>query len=176
MTVLLAVVSAMAVALALWPAPVRRRPVAAGGPERPLVVDPVVAFELVAVVVAGGASVPAALEALGEACGAGELAVAGRLLRLGAAWDEAVAGLAAPWDGVVDPLRGAWENGTDPGAALRVAGTTVRARRTAHARVAAEKLAVRLMLPLGLCLLPAFVLLGLVPVVLSIGGELLGGW
>jgi len=33
---------------------------------------------------------------------------------------------------------------------------------------------VRLVLPLGLCLLPAFVLLGIVPFVLSLGGRLLG--
>lgn len=36
------------------------------------------------------------------------------------------------------------------------------------------RLGVRLVLPLGLCLLPAFVLLGIVPFVLSLGGRLLG--
>jgi hypothetical protein len=36
-------------------------------------------------------------------------------------------------------------------------------------------MAVRLVLPLGLCFLPAFVLLGVVPVVAAAGGGLLGG-
>ena len=40
--------------------------------------------------------------------------------------------------------------------------------------LAAARLGVRLVLPLGLCLLPAFVLLGIVPFVLSLGGRLLG--
>jgi tight adherence protein B len=42
-------------------------------------------------------------------------------------------------------------------------------RRTARAmgRRRAELLAVRLLLPLGVCVLPAFVLLGVVPVILA---------
>ncbi|WP_418606028.1 hypothetical protein [Georgenia sp. SUBG003] len=44
-----------------------------------------------------------------------------------------------------------------------------------EAQEAAARLGVRLVLPLGLCFLPAFVLLGLVPVVLAAGGAVLGG-
>ena len=40
---------------------------------------------------------------------------------------------------------------------------------------AAERLAVRLVLPLGLCHLPAFIVLGIVPVVASVGLDLLHG-
>ena len=50
----------------------------------------------------------------------------------------------------------------------------LRTSRAARAREDAERLAVRLVLPLGLCLLPAFVLMGLVPVMIATGGDLLG--
>jgi len=42
------------------------------------------------------------------------------------------------------------------------------------AREAAGRLGVRLVLPLGLCFLPAFILIGLVPVILSLAAGLLG--
>jgi len=46
-----------------------------------------------------------------------------------------------------------------------------------HARdeEAAERLAVRLVLPLGACHLPAFVILGIAPVVASVGMSMLSG-
>ena len=40
---------------------------------------------------------------------------------------------------------------------------------------AAERLAVRLVLPLGACHLPAFVILGIAPVVASVGMSMLSG-
>jgi len=50
----------------------------------------------------------------------------------------------------------------------------LHARRSA-ARTAAARLGVRLVLPLGACFLPAFVLIGLVPVLLALGIDLLSG-
>jgi len=41
--------------------------------------------------------------------------------------------------------------------------------------VAAACLPCRLLLPLGLCHLPAFIVLGIAPVVMSVGLDLLGG-
>ena len=52
-----------------------------------------------------------------------------------------------------------------------------RRRRTARADGAARAaaLGVRLMLPLGVCVLPAFVLLGVVPLIVSVVTGTLGG-
>lgn len=138
--------------------------------------DPVVAYDLLAVVVSAGAPIPRAIEALGEAAQVPGVAEMGRLLRLGAGWDEAIDGVDRDWAGVLEPMRAAWIHGVDPTSGLRVAAATVRSRRSAQARVEAERLAVRLVLPLGLCFLPAFVLLGLVPVVISVGGDLFSSW
>ena len=61
-----------------------------------------------------------------------------------------------------------------PGAALRAAAGTLRRERHVRALEAAARLGVRLVLPLGLCYLPAFVLVGLVPVIVSMAAGVLG--
>ncbi|WP_159096522.1 type II secretion system F family protein [Miniimonas sp. S16] len=176
MIALAAALLAVACALAVLPQPAPSTVVAAPRRRRALMLDPPLVCDLVASLLAAGASVPAALEALGEAAGEEELAVGARMLRLGADWTEAFDRVPSAWGLVLAPLSTAWEHGVDPGPSLAAAAAAWRAQRTARAREEAERLAVRLVLPLGLCLLPAFVLLGLVPVVVATGGDLLGAW
>ncbi len=49
----------------------------------------------------------------------------------------------------------------------------LRAARGAECEAAARRAGVLVVLPLGLCFLPAFVLAGLVPIVLSVLGDVL---
>lgn len=63
-------------------------------------------------------------------------------------------------------------DGAAPGPALRAGAEQLVRERRAQVREAAGRLGVRLVLPLGLCFLPAFVLLGLVPVMVSVGAQL----
>ena len=72
-------------------------------------------------------------------------------------------------------LRPGWEDGASPGPLLAATAASLRAGRQARDREAAERLAVRLVLPLGLCHLPAFIILGIVPVVVGAGADLLHG-
>jgi Flp pilus assembly protein TadB len=58
-------------------------------------------------------------------------------------------------------------------AALRRLADELRARRLAEADAAARRAGVLAVLPLGLCFLPAFVLAGLVPVVVAVLGDVL---
>lgn len=149
-------------------------------------VDVAVLLDLADAALGAGASVPGTLQALGRAVQGPEPPVdgdgtgaalrrAGRALLLGGTWSEA-------WDGapevlrpLADALEPAWVDGAAPGPLLRQAAGAVRATRHREAQEAAARLGVRLVLPLGLCFLPAFVLLGLVPVVLAAGGAVLGG-
>lgn len=153
--------------------------------------DAAVLVELADAALRSGGSIPGTLIALGEAVGGadgGALARAGSVLVLGGSWDEAWlspeartvprAGRAS--DGALrtlaEALEPAWVDGVPAGPLLRRAAERVRAGRSRHAREAAARLGVRLVLPLGLCYLPAFVLLGLVPVALAAGFGLgLGG-
>ena len=64
-------------------------------------------------------------------------------------------------------LEPAWKDGVAPDALLKGSGIRVRANREQRARQAAQKLSVHLVIPLGICQLPAFILLGIVPVILA---------
>jgi len=155
--------------------------------------DVTVLLELLGAALRAGAGVPRALEAAGASLdgapdrggGRGGAADGGSdrdvlravadALRLGADWDAAWRDAPVRLAPVRRALRGAWADGASPSGALRAAGEElVRARRAA-ARTAAARLAVRLVLPLGVCFLPAFVLIGLVPVLLALGVDLLSG-
>ncbi|MGC5628219.1 type II secretion system F family protein [Georgenia sp. Z1344] len=152
-------------------------------PELPgLRLDPAVLLDLCAATLAAGSSVPGALRALGDSVAeigdgtvAGSLCTAGELLLLGAPWEEAWADVPPDARALADCLEPAWNDGADPGPLLDVRATNLRADRARVAEEAAARLGVRLVLPLGLCFLPAFVLLGILPVVLGAGLDLLGG-
>jgi tight adherence protein B len=72
---------------------------------------------------------------------------------------------------IEEALRIATRSGLPPAELVRRAAREQRRRAAvAHSR-ATRRLEVRLVLPAGLCLLPAFVLVGVVPVII----DLLGG-
>ncbi|WP_058729124.1 type II secretion system F family protein [Curtobacterium oceanosedimentum] len=65
--------------------------------------------------------------------------------------------------------------GVPAAALLRAAAEDLRDDAAAAGLAAAERLAVRLVLPLGVCVLPAFVLVGVVPVVVGVLSSTVGG-
>ncbi|GIG40514.1 type II secretion system F family protein [Cellulomonas phragmiteti] len=141
------------------------------------VLDPAFVLDLCAAAVRGGAPVPVALVVTGRHLGRDEgdaLVRAGTALALGAPWDVAWAGSPPSVATLARALRTGWDSGSSPAVALRAAAAGLRRERRARVRTAAGALGVRLTLPLGVCFLPAFVLLGLVPVVLGLAGDLRG--
>ncbi|WP_421743412.1 type II secretion system F family protein [Cellulomonas sp.] len=177
----LVVASAVVVATSPWwsgralsaPRAARHGPDAAVEQAAPL--DAVLLLDLVDVAIATGASVPRAVSAVGAAVGGerGDALTRGATaLLLGASWESAWSG--SPVDDVVAALEPSWSTGSAPGPALRGRADQRRRDRRARTAAAAGSLGVQLVLPLGLCFLPAFVLLGLVPMLLSLAGDLLG--
>ena len=144
------------------------------------VVDEALVLDLAAAALSAGASVPGVLTALGQALEEEGAGVVGRALLLGAPWEEA---WQAPEDDqwrarrsrLESCLRPGWEDGASPAALLEATAASLRAGRHARDEEAAERLAVRLVLPLGACHLPAFVILGIAPVVASVGMSMLTG-
>jgi len=139
--------------------------------------DPAFVLDLCAAAVRGGAPVPAALVVTGRHLGEQEgdaLVRAGTALGLGAPWEAAWAGAPPSIASLARALSVGWDAGASPAPQLGAAAARLRRERRARVRVAAGALGVRLTLPLGLCFLPAFVLLGLVPVVLGLAGDLGG--
>ncbi|WP_225755038.1 type II secretion system F family protein [Actinotalea sp. Marseille-Q4924] len=151
--------------------PVRRTLTAPG-------VEEAVLLDLVEGACLAGVGVPQAIDAVGAAvggpAGAG-LRRTARALGLGAPWDAAWRGTGPEVGAVARALRPAWEDGVPPAGLLRSAAEASRRDRDARASEAAARLGVRLVVPLGLCHLPAFVLVGLVPVLGSMAATTLGG-
>lgn len=133
-------------------------------------------IQLVATALAAGSPIPQALIAVGNGMSNAEgrsLASVGRALLLGARWDNA-------WElgpHRLIPLKHAlahsWEYGAPAAHTLAAAAENAEKDAVAHSRAASQKLAVLLVLPLGLCYLPSFVLLGVVPLIVQLAGPLL---
>ncbi|MEO6205583.1 MAG: type II secretion system F family protein [Mycobacteriales bacterium] len=150
------------------------------------------ALELLAACLAGGADPIRAVEvvsaAVGGPCGR-RFADVGAALRAGSAPADAWLGLAesglaesSPTGAPADPLASVARllartaSGGAPVAdtVQRLAGDA-RAVRRGDAQQAARRVGVLAVAPLGLCFLPAFVLIGVVPVIIGLAGPLLSG-
>lgn len=143
---------------------------AAAGRPRP---DPAVVLELVAALLGAGRSLPAALDDVATALpGAGRLRVVTRLLLWGRGWEEAWAPVAEDpvWRSVGERLRPLHRTGMAGRRTLEETAAAVRQQGRRADERAAEELAVRLVVPLGLCQLPAFVCWGVVPMALALLG------
>lgn len=129
-----------------------------------------VAVDLVAACLAAGGTVPSAVAAVSHAMPGPVDDVLGPVvgaLSLGA--DPVVAWQELCDDPVLAPLGRvlvrAADGGVPASALLGRVADDLRSRAGAEARRRAEAVGVRALLPLGLCFLPAFVLLGVVPTV-----------
>ncbi len=140
-------------------------------------VDPALAIDLVAAAMLSGVPATTALDVVGAALG-GEggsvLREAAALTSMGA--DEATAwARASPaWQPLRRALVLAASSGAPSAALLRQAAARVRADRASRRRAAAQRLEVLVLLPMGLCALPAFAALGVVPLVVALAAPLVG--
>ncbi len=156
----------------------RIEPAAARKERLRAVADLPLAADLLAAALRAGAPVDRAAAAVAEALGGplGErLARVARSLRLGGGPHEAWAHLAGVTG--AERLVGAAVRSSASGAALAGALTRLaddlRADRCVAMEAAARRAGVLIVLPLGLCFLPAFILAGLVPVVVAVLGDVL---
>lgn len=136
------------------------------------VVDTAVVLDLAAAALSSGLSIPGTLKALDVAIGGAARTQTANLLLMGATWEEAWEEL--PRDRLREALRAAWTDGAAPVPLIQRSAQSLRLQRQRNAKEAAARLGARLVLPLGLCFLPAFILLGIVPVVAGAAGRLLG--
>jgi len=144
-------------------------------------------LDLMASALSGGAPPARAIAVVSSAvhdCQSAELirAVAplhqvGRLLDLGAdpesAW--ATLGVSSGYESVAAAGRRCCQSGARLSPALRSVATDLRARHHADALARAERVGVWSLLPLGLCFLPAFVCIGVLPVVAAVANQVLAG-
>ena len=137
--------------------------------------DTALMLELLAAQLRAGLSPLAALMALAEALNSGHLRQICRRLQVGATWEAAWAGTASgSWGQLRDALAPAYTAGSPSAPLLRALADAQRLSERRAAERAAGKLSVALVVPLGLCSLPVFICLGIVPILISLLPTLTG--
>ena len=123
-----------------------------------------------------GLDVRSALEHVGRSTGGEAQALCGVAVALGqgVAWDAAWDASPERFQGLARALSPAWHQGTSPVTSLAALGDALVDRATAAGESAAAELGVRIALPLALCLMPAFVLTGIVPLLIALAGTVVG--
>lgn len=133
--------------------------------------DPALVLDLMAQLFASGSSLTAGLAAVGQYLPRCQpLTDVAHKLLLGMDWDTA-------WEPacenrqlrqLADELRFVHTSAVPSAHMLTTAATALRANRKRMAEQLAEELAIRLVLPTGICMLPSFILLGIIPMVLAL--------
>lgn len=137
-------------------------------------------LDLLAGLLSGGLALPRALAVIGQQTGCLELTEISGLLLRGVDWDMAWHGVLAQDDAgagraavrrrlgqVEDLLAPSWKDGTAATPRLRQAAQRIRSAQEDRLSRGGSVLSVRILLPVGLCFLPALVVLGVVPVIAS---------
>lgn len=119
-----------------------------------------------------GLSIPSVLNALGIATNDEHLQQISAELVLGATWAEAWSQAPADTKLLRIALQPAWEDGISPTGLLSFLSAQTRENQNLEARQAAAKLGVKLAIPLAGLLLPAFVLLSIVPIIATLAPSL----
>ncbi|WP_206490859.1 type II secretion system F family protein [Rhodococcus sp. KRD162] len=164
-----------------------RRPANAGGAETDAVEDAppdplavATTFDLLAACLRSGLPIATAAAAAARSAPASfgiALRKAADLLELGADAETA-------WESVADDpetealarmARRSARAGSSMASAMTELAATQRTRAEDASAAAAERAGVLISGPLGLCFLPAFICLGIIPVVIGLAGNVLGG-
>lgn len=138
-------------------------------------VDTALMLELLAAQLRAGLAPLAALGTLAEALNSRPLRAVCQRLQMGSGWGSAWSGSAAETFGELrDALAPAYTGGAPSTALLLSLADAHRLSERRAAERAAGKLSVALVVPLGLCSLPAFICLGIVPILISLLPTLTG--
>ena len=138
-------------------------------------VDTALVLELLAAQLRAGLAPLAALGTLAEALNSRPLHAVCQRLQMGSGWGSAWSGSAAGTFGELrDALAPAYTGGAPSTALLLSLADAHRLSERRAAERAAGKLSVALVVPLGLCSLPAFICLGIMPILISLLPTLTG--
>lgn len=147
-------------------------------------IDPLLGLHMIIVSLRGGVSIPRALAAVGSVLPGGKglwLSNVSNALILGDTWHEAwsspyvpecngktisTSSILAHW--LMSSLRESWCCGSSPVPILSALAEHYERTMANVARQETSRLSVRLLLPVGLCFLPAFICIGILPTVASL--------
>lgn len=133
--------------------------------------DPALVLDILAQLFASGSSLANGLAAVGDYLpGCHSLTRVANQLLLGMGWEEAWedAREDRQLDQLANELHFVHTSAVPSAHMLTTAATALRANRKRLAEQLAQELAIRLVLPTGICMLPSFILLGIVPMVMAL--------
>ena len=133
--------------------------------------DPALVLDILAQLFASGSSLATGLGAVGRYLpGCQPLTRVANQLLMGMDWDDAWEHTADEHqlDQLATELQFVYTSAVPSAHMLTTAATALRANRKRLAEQLAQELAIRLVLPTGICMLPSFILLGIVPMVLAL--------
>ncbi|WP_052595558.1 type II secretion system F family protein [Luteipulveratus mongoliensis] len=135
-------------------------------------------MDLLALALSSGAPVMTAVDAVADRSGpmvTSHLRHVGAALRWGVDPTAAWQGLPTIWQPAAQAMSLASIAGVPPAQLLKQAAYDVRDSERRRLEESAARLSVRIVIPLGLCFLPAFGLLTVVPVVAALAADLMAG-
>lgn len=165
---------------AIDPSPAARPPTAPSG-VRPAVEDVLSvagALDLMALALGSGVPLVTAVEVVAERSGpvvAAHLRQVVAALRWGVAEARAWDGLPSIWHPAGQAVALAGMAGVPPAGLLKRAASDMRRAEQRRIEEATGRLSVLVVIPLGLCFLPAFALLTVVPVIAALAADLMTG-
>lgn len=127
--------------------------------------DAALAMDLAAAALNSGASIPQVLHGLGHSLGVDALSEAASRLLTGEPWWWVCQDLPVEFAQMMNVLEESWAGGA--GAVESLLSGAMAQRRSLSVKLseASARLGIRLLLPLGLLQLPAFIVLGVIPVI-----------
>lgn len=130
---------------------------------------------LMGAAVRSGLDVRGALDHVGRACGgdAESLCSVAAALGIGVTWEEAWRAAPVRFEGLARALAPAWHRGASPVDSLAALSEALLDSASTAGETAAAELGVRIALPLALCLMPAFILTGIVPLLIALVGSVM---
>jgi tight adherence protein B len=137
----------------------------------------VVLGALLGAAVRSGLDIRSALDHVGAASGgdASSLCTVSAALGMGVEWDDAWSAAPSRFEDLARALAPAWKRGSSPVDSLAALSETLLDNASAAGEAAAGELGVRVALPLALCLMPAFILVGIVPLLIALVGSVMAG-
>ncbi|MDR3116679.1 MAG: type II secretion system F family protein [Bifidobacteriaceae bacterium] len=132
-------------------------------------------LQLILAALKSGISIPRSLEIIGKAMEnktGDELKTISKKLKLGLPWTLAWKNTSARFNPIINSLEDAWNNGSSPESIINLKIEQLRKDKLYRAKTAGEQLGVKIVIPLGLCFLPSFIFIGILPVIISLVGNL----
>ena len=141
-----------------------------------IILDPIILIDLLIAGIESGTPITKTLLTIGDISKNKQLQSIAKKILLGLSWKQSYNNTSLiqnnEYAQILQLLEEKWEKGQSPIPNLKRLQKTIKNNRLQDLQSNVAKLSTQLTLPLGTCYLPSFILLGLIPIIISSGGTL----